>query len=72
MPDIQIIPILRVTDVGRSIQWYQDMLGFSGDPFPDKPPYEFCILRLGKSELMLRHEPPTARRCPPFIPGLFS
>ena len=64
MPITHIVPVLRVTDVARSIQWYKNMLGFDGDPFPDKPPYAFAILRHGDSELMIRNEPPIARPTP--------
>jgi catechol 2,3-dioxygenase-like lactoylglutathione lyase family enzyme len=40
-------PVLRVADVAKSIAFYRDTLGFTGDPFPEKPPYEFAILRRG-------------------------
>jgi uncharacterized glyoxalase superfamily protein PhnB len=48
------VPVLRVADVARSIEWYRALLGFVGDPFPANPPYEFAILRRGRAELMLR------------------
>lgn len=51
---IAIVPVLRVSDVERSIAWYRDNLGFTPDPFPATPPYEFCILRRDGMELMLR------------------
>src|SRR5262245_22950437 len=60
----QAIPLLRVTDVARSIEWYRGTLGFVGDPFPASPPYEFAILRHGPVELMLRRGSPTARPQP--------
>lgn len=53
----QAIPLLRVTDVARSIEWYNRILGFLGVPFPPKPPYEFAILRASKVEIMLRRSP---------------
>lgn len=56
----QAVPLLRVADVGRTIAWYRDVLGFVGDPFPAQPPYLFAILRHGPVEIMVRH---TA--CPP-------
>lgn len=52
------VPLLRVTDVARSVTWYRDTLGFSGDPFPATPPFEFAILRQGAAELMLRRGVP--------------
>lgn len=47
-------PVLRVADVGKSLAWYREMLAFDGAPFPEKPPYEFAILRHGECEIMLR------------------
>ena len=58
----QAVPLLRVADVGRTIDWYQRMLGFTGDPFPASPPYEFAILRNGAVELMVRRSTPAARK----------
>lgn len=49
-----IVPVLRVADVERSMSWYQEIFGFSVDPFPAVAPYEFCILRRDKAEIMLR------------------
>src|SRR5262245_18602381 len=54
MPITQAIPVLRVADVGRSMAWYRETLGFDGDPFPTAPPHEFAILRAGTAEMMLR------------------
>lgn len=48
------IPLLRVSDVERSVAWYRDSLGFSVDAFPDSPPYVFAVLKCGPAELMLR------------------
>jgi len=58
------VPLLRVTDVARSIEWYRGTLGFVGDPFPPKPPHEFAILRHGQVELMLRRGSPPERANP--------
>lgn len=61
MPIKQAIPLLRVADVARSIEWYRATLGFIGDPFPAAPPHEFAILRQGQVELMLRRGSPPVR-----------
>jgi uncharacterized glyoxalase superfamily protein PhnB len=61
MAIIQAIPLLRVTDVARSMAWYQSVLGFAADPFPQAPPHEFAVLSQGNVEVMLRHGTPTAR-----------
>lgn len=64
MPIKQSIPLLRVTDVARSIQWYRDILGFTGDAFPPRPPHQFALLRHGTAELMLRRGTPMAMPAP--------
>ena len=64
MPITQAVPLLRVADVARSIEWYRGTLGFVGDPFPASPPHEFAILRHGNVELMLRRGSPTVRPQP--------
>ena len=64
MPIAQVVPLLRVADVSRSIAWYRGVLGFVGDPFPAEPPHEFAILRHGKVELMLRYGEPAKREQP--------
>lgn len=48
------VPLLRVSDVARSMAWYRDVLAFDVDPFPEMPPHEFAILRRGQAEVMLR------------------
>ena len=64
MPIKQAVPLLRVADVARSIEWYRNTLGFAGDPFPAAPPYKFAILRQGQSEIMLRSGAPPVRPKP--------
>lgn len=61
MPIKLAVPLLRVAEVARSIEWYRTFLGFVGDPFPERPPYEFAILRQGPVELMLRRGTPPVR-----------
>jgi catechol 2,3-dioxygenase-like lactoylglutathione lyase family enzyme len=48
------VPVLRVSDVEKSIRWYVGTIGFLANPFPDKPPYDFAILYAGEVELMLQ------------------
>lgn len=48
------VPVLQVQDVAKSIAWYRQALGFSGDPFPAQPPFSFAILRRDKVEIMLQ------------------
>lgn len=64
MPIKQAVPVLRVNDVARSMAWYCAALGFMGDPFPEKPPHEFAILRHGVTEMMLRRGTSTAQAEP--------
>jgi uncharacterized glyoxalase superfamily protein PhnB len=43
-----------VADIGATIQWYEEQLGFIGDPFPSQEPYVFAILRRDDVEIMLQ------------------
>jgi uncharacterized glyoxalase superfamily protein PhnB len=54
MPVRQAVPLLRVANVGRAMEWYHRVFGFVGDPFPGSPPHKFAILRAGGAEIMLR------------------
>jgi len=47
-------PCFAVADVGATIRWYKDKLGFSGDPFPEAEPYVFAILFRDGVEIMLQ------------------
>ncbi len=51
------VPVLRVADVARSMEWYRSVLGFEAEPFPAAAPHEFAIMRRGTVEIMLRHTP---------------
>lgn len=53
----QAVPVLKVSDVQRSMRWYETTSGFEGDPFPETPPHSFAILRHGEAEIMLQCEP---------------
>jgi len=47
-------PCFSVADIGTTLRWYEDQLGFAGDPFPEKEPYVFAILRRDDVEIMLQ------------------
>jgi catechol 2,3-dioxygenase-like lactoylglutathione lyase family enzyme len=64
MPITQAVPVLRVSDVARSLEWYRSTLGFAADPFPASPPHKFAILRQGQTEIMLRAGPVPLREKP--------
>jgi hypothetical protein len=42
-----------VADVGATMRWYQEQLGFHCDPFPQAEPYLFAILFRDEMEIML-------------------
>ena len=43
-----------VADISATIRWYEERLGFIGDPFPFEEPYVFAILRRDDVEIMLQ------------------
>jgi len=43
-----------VADIASTIRWYEEQLGFIGDPFPPSGPYVFAILRRDDVEIMLQ------------------
>ena len=43
-----------VADVGATIRWYEEQLGFVADPFPDREPYVFAILTRDDVEIFLQ------------------
>ena len=47
-------PCFPVSDVGATIRWYEDRLGFRSYPFPETEPYAFAILVRDGVELMLQ------------------
>jgi hypothetical protein len=49
-----INPVFAVADVGATIRWYEQELGFAGDPFPSYEPYVFGILRRDDIEIMVQ------------------
>lgn len=48
------VPVLKVSDVQRSIAWYESLFGFKADPFPSSPPYVFAILCRDGAQIMLQ------------------
>lgn len=43
-----------VTDISKTIRWYEEQLAFTGYPFPPAEPYVFAILRRDDVEIMLQ------------------
>jgi hypothetical protein len=55
IPEYQsIVPVFTVADVGATMKWYQENLGFWTDPFPSEEPYVFAILFRDHIEIMLQ------------------
>jgi len=52
---VAIVPVLRVSDLERSVAWYRDNLGFAADEGQDAS--QGFILRRDATELMLRRAP---------------
>lgn len=46
--------VFSVNDISATIRWYEEQLGFTGDPFPFSEPYVFAILRRDDVEIMLQ------------------
>ncbi len=51
---VSTAPCLTVADIGSTMRWYEEELGFTGDPFPQNEPYVFCILVRDQIEIMLQ------------------
>ena len=49
-----VAPVFSVSDISATIRWYEEQLGFIGDPFPFSEPYVFAILRRDDVEIMLQ------------------
>jgi uncharacterized glyoxalase superfamily protein PhnB len=47
-------PVLVVSNIAATMQWYRDALGFDGEAFPPSPPHTFAILRRDGAELFLQ------------------
>lgn len=51
---LSVAACFPVADISATIQWYEEQLGFIGDPFPDREPYVFAILRRDDVEIFLQ------------------
>ena len=49
-----VAPVFAVADISATIRWYEEQLGFIGDPFPAHEPYVFAIMYRDKVEIMLQ------------------
>ena len=49
-----VAPVFAVADISATIRWYEEQLGFIGDPFPPQGPYLFAIVYRDKIEIMLQ------------------
>ncbi len=47
-------PCFPVADVGGTMRWYEQKLGFAGNPFPENEPHVFGILARDQIEIMLQ------------------
>lgn len=54
---VAIVPVLRVSDLDRSVAWYRDNLGFLPASDADAPFADSCVMRRDATELMLRRSP---------------
>jgi hypothetical protein len=50
----QAAPTFVVSDVGSTMRWYQEQLGFTSHPFPKHEPHVFAILVRDAVEIMLQ------------------
>ena len=48
------VPVFTVADIGVTIDWYQNFLGFWSDPFPPDLPYVFAMMFRDDIEIMLQ------------------
>jgi catechol 2,3-dioxygenase-like lactoylglutathione lyase family enzyme len=63
----KLTPNLIVSDVGRSVAFYRDVLGFTvGATVPDASPYVFAIVQSGPVEVFLNAPEPAIAEYPAF------
>ena len=51
---IRAVPTFLVPDVGATINWYEQELGFTSYPFPEKPPHVFASVCRNGIEIMFQ------------------
>ena len=62
-----LTPNLIVSDVGRSLEFYRDVLGFTAGPtVPDAAPYVFAIVESGPVRIFLNAPEPAVAEYPAF------
>jgi hypothetical protein len=44
-------PVFPVSDIGKTIRWYETNLGFKSYPFPQSPPHVFAIVSRDEIEI---------------------
>jgi uncharacterized glyoxalase superfamily protein PhnB len=55
MAELRAIAVcFPVADIGATIRWYEEQLGFTGASFPDHEPFVFGILRRDDVEIFLQ------------------
>ena len=55
MPHLEsTAPCFSVADVGQTMRWYEELLGFTSHPFPKNEPHVFAILTRDDIEIMLQ------------------
>src|SRR5690349_479324 len=52
-----VAPTFPVSDVGETIRWYEQHLGFAAHPFPPSPPHAFAIVCRDGVEIMFQRLP---------------
>jgi uncharacterized glyoxalase superfamily protein PhnB len=50
----RVAPTFPVGDIGATIRWYEDELGFTSYPFPETPPHVFASVCRDTVEIMFQ------------------